>query len=71
MPNRTTFVIANRLATVVRADKIIVLKDAQIVEGGTHLELIREDGYCASLVDRQTQGLIPNEVEETPEFAVI
>jgi ATP-binding cassette subfamily B protein len=47
------------------------LKEGQIVESGTHLELIRQDGYYASLVDRQTQGLIPNEVEETPEFAVI
>jgi ATP-binding cassette, subfamily B, bacterial len=71
MTNRTTFVIAHRLATVVRADKIIVLKDGEIVESGTHLELIRQDGYYASLVDRQTRGLIPNEVESTPEFEVI
>jgi ATP-binding cassette subfamily B protein len=71
MTNRTTFVIAHRLATVVRADKIIVLKEGEIVESGTHLDLIRQDGYYASLVERQTQGLIPNEVEETPEFSVI
>jgi ATP-binding cassette, subfamily B, bacterial len=70
MQNRTTFVIAHRLATVVRADKIIVLKDGIIAESGTHLELIRQDGYYASLVERQTRGLIANEVE-TSDFVVI
>jgi ATP-binding cassette, subfamily B, bacterial len=71
MRDRTTFVIAHRLATVVRADRIIVLKDGVIAESGTHLELIREDGYYASLVERQTRGLIANEVEESLDIEVM
>jgi ATP-binding cassette, subfamily B, bacterial len=71
MSHRTTFVIAHRLATVVRADKIIVLKGGVIAESGTHLELIRLDGYYASLVERQTRGLIANEVEHSAEFEVV
>ncbi len=63
MKDRTTFVIAHRLATVVRADRIIVLKQGRIAESGTHGELMRLRGYYASLVERQTRGLIRNEGE--------
>jgi ATP-binding cassette subfamily B protein len=55
---RTTFVIAHRLATVVSADRILVLKDGQIIEEGTHPELLAREGYYASLVEKQTRGLI-------------
>jgi ATP-binding cassette subfamily B protein len=71
MRDRTTFIIAHRLATVVRADKIIVLRDGVIAEAGTHLELVRRDGYYASLVERQTRGLIQNDVEDSVQFEVI
>lgn len=64
MKGRTTFVIAHRLSTVVHADRIIVLKDGRIAESGTHFELMRRNGYYASLVRRQTRGLIRNEGEE-------
>ena len=57
---RTTFVIAHRLATVVNADRIIVLKEGRIDEQGTHAELMRRNGYYASLVRQQTKGLIQN-----------
>jgi ATP-binding cassette, subfamily B, bacterial len=63
MKGRTTFVIAHRLATVVSADRIIVLKNGRIDEAGTHKELMRLKGYYASLVERQTRGLIRNEGE--------
>ena len=63
MNERTTFVIAHRLATVVRADCIIVLKNGRIIESGTHAQLIRAHGYYSSLVERQTRGLIRNEGE--------
>jgi ATP-binding cassette subfamily B protein len=63
MAGRTTFVIAHRLATVVHADRIIVLKNGRIAESGTHDELMRQRGYYASLVQRQTRGLIHNEGE--------
>jgi ATP-binding cassette subfamily B protein len=63
MRGRTTFVIAHRLATVVHADCIIVLRNGRIAESGTHDELMRLRGYYASLVARQTRGLIRNEGE--------
>jgi ATP-binding cassette, subfamily B, bacterial len=60
---RTTFVIAHRLSTVVNADRIIVLKDGGIIESGRHADLMRKDGYYASLVKRQHRGLISNDVD--------
>ena len=49
MKDRTTFVIAHRLATVQRADRIIVLDRGRIVEQGTHLDLLRSDGLYREL----------------------
>ncbi|MFO0752092.1 MAG: ABC transporter ATP-binding protein [Thermodesulfovibrionales bacterium] len=58
---RTTFVIAHRLSTVVGADRILVLKDGRIIENGTHHKLMNMGGYYASLVQRQTCGLLLSE----------
>lgn len=63
MRGRTTFVIAHRLATVVNADLIVVLKEGRIDEVGRHPDLMARDGYYASLVKRQTRGLLQNEGE--------
>lgn len=56
---RTTFIVAHRLATVVGADRILVLRDGHIIEQGSHAELMEKDGYYARLVRHQTQGLLP------------
>lgn len=58
MKGRTSFVIAHRLSTVVDADRILVLRNGQIVEAGPHQELLQQNGYYASLVQRQTRGLL-------------
>lgn len=63
MKGRTTFVIAHRLSTVVNADRIIVLTEGRVVESGSHKDLMQLGGYYASLVKRQTRGLIRNEGE--------
>lgn len=60
----TTLMIAHRLSTVRNCDLIIVLKQGQIVEQGTHDELLREqDGYYRALWERQSE-LSKREIEE-------
>lgn len=55
MRNRTTFVIAHRLSTVMHADKIIVLQDGRIDEVGSHQELLGRSGLYRTLYDMQFQ----------------
>jgi ATP-binding cassette subfamily B protein len=54
--NRTTLVIAHRLSTIVAADNILVLQAGQLVEQGTHGELLAKGGLYASLWNRQRQA---------------
>ncbi len=54
LSGRTSIVIAHRLSTIQRADKIIVLKDRQVLEQGTHQKLMKHDGLYASLFKIQS-----------------
>jgi ATP-binding cassette subfamily B protein len=56
MQGRTTLVIAHRLATVLRADRILVMEDGRIVEEGTHQTLVKKDGIYASLAKLQFEA---------------
>ena len=53
MKDRTSFVIAHRLSTIKNADLILVLKDGDIIESGTHEELIDQNGFYADLYNSQ------------------
>ena len=52
--NRTTIIIAHRLTTIQNANRIIVLKNGEIIEQGTHLELIKNAGEYSKLHQQQT-----------------
>ena len=58
MDGRTTIVIAHRLSTIQKMDRIIVLDKGNIVEDGSHTELLAHDGYYAELWNSQTDGFI-------------
>jgi ATP-binding cassette subfamily B protein len=53
LKDRTSVVIAHRLSTIMKADKILVLYDGNIVEAGTHDELLARQGMYHQLVHRQ------------------
>jgi ATP-binding cassette subfamily B protein len=62
MENRTTFIIAHRIQSVMNADLIIVLDKGQIVQMGTHEELLAQDGMYRQIYNIQTR--IENELEQ-------
>ena len=55
MKDRTCFVIAHRLSTIEHADQILVLRDGDVVEQGTHRELMEKHGFYRQLYDAQFQ----------------
>ena len=56
MQGRTTFAIAHRLSTLRNADRLVVLEKGQIVEVGTHAELLEKQGEFYKLVETQRQA---------------
>ncbi len=63
---RTSIVIAHRLSTVVNADRIIVLREGQIIEQGTHAELLARGGHYAELYSAYFRHQAPDYVPEEP-----
>ena len=55
MENRTTFIIAHRIQSVMNADKILVLDKGRIVQRGVHSELITQEGIYKKVHEMQTQ----------------
>ncbi len=53
MKNRTTLIIAHRLSTIINSDNIIVIDNGEVVESGTHSELINNDGMYKKLYERE------------------
>ena len=54
---RTTFIIAHRLSTVVKANKILVVHQGSIVESGTHIELLQKEGVYQELYEEQFEPI--------------
>ena len=67
MAGRTSFVIAHRLSTIRRADQILVLRHGQIIEHGTHEELVELDGLYARLARIQNTTFIEESFEKLGE----
>ena len=63
MKDRTTIVIAHRLSTVRRMDRLVVLESGRIIEEGSHHQLLAERGHYAALWDHQSGGFL-SEVAE-------
>ena len=57
MKGRTSFVVAHRLSTIVKADRILVIQDKGIAEQGTHKELLEKNGIYAALYKSQFEEL--------------
>ncbi len=53
MEGRTSFVIAQRISTVVNADQIIILENGHVVDSGTHEELMEQSAIYAEIYDSQ------------------
>jgi len=62
LSGRTAFVIAHRLSTVRDADRIVAIKNGEIVESGNHTALLAAGGYYASLIARQRKGFFEEPV---------
>ncbi len=56
MKGRTSFVIAHRLSTIKDADVILVMKDGDIIEQGSHQELLAQHGFYAELYNSQFEA---------------
>ncbi len=56
MEGKTSFIVAHRLSTIEQADKILVMKDGNVIESGTHAELLKQKGFYTYLYKSQFAG---------------
>ena len=66
MQGRTSVVIAHRLSTISHLDRIVVFHAGQVVEDGTHAELLTLNGHYARMWSMQAGGFLPENDEQTP-----
>jgi ABC-type multidrug transport system fused ATPase/permease subunit len=69
MENRTSFVIAHRLSTIRRASQILVIRDGEIIERGTHQDLLTSEGLYSRLARIQNTSSIEDSFEKLAETA--
>ena len=55
MAGRTSFIVAHRLSTIREADVILVMKDGNIIEQGTHTQLLKKNGFYAMLYNTRAK----------------
>jgi ATP-binding cassette subfamily B protein len=65
MKNRTTFIIAHRIQSIMNADLILVFDKGEIVQKGTHADLVQQEGIYRQIFDIQTRIDIEVEKETT------
>ena len=61
MKGRTTFIVAHRLSTIEKADRILVIEQGRVVESGSHAELLELGGHYARLQNMQNNGLLEDQ----------
>ena len=66
MQGRTSFIIAHRLSTIVKADKIVVMEKGQILEAGSHAELLAQEGSYAGLYNQQFKVALEGHADAPP-----
>jgi ATP-binding cassette, subfamily B, multidrug efflux pump len=70
MQNRTAFIIAHRLSTIRNADLILVMNNGDIVEQGSHLDLLARGGFYAGLYNSQFENAeVAEPVPGVPAYA--
>ena len=60
MQNKTTLVIAHRLSTLAKMDRILVFDEGEIIEEGSHEDLLAKQGHYANLLQMQAGGFLPD-----------